>query len=346
MSLSIVRSLTLIPCSLFFSCGFGEDVDGAIDELEDNFGNLEICDGMTFRELSEADAVSDECKLGIKDFLPDARNNYINRVVVLGTKTEADGAYTIYLHGVDAEGRPIDAEAFREVSVIAWGQMDGILVPDEEMSVTVAGELSGDLISLSFVNDYSASMNDADLEVVADIESDILSLLPSVYETEVIQFSTEVTVKQPFTSDQDVLQDAVKLDTEYEQQSTALYDGMGEALKNLVPRSRPVQLLVVSTDGAENRSVTYDKRGIVNTVNYEGIVVVMLGAFFANIDEMSDLMGQNGIYFYTPYYDDLTSAVRAYIDSLGEMAAITISPDWAPWGPFEIISGDVTVVAE
>ncbi len=320
-----------------------DDLEDLIDEVEDIAENTVICDGMTLTELMEATTISDGCKITVQDFLPDAEENFTGRLVVLGTEeNDEDGSLSIFLHGADGDGDALSGDAFEEATV----SVNGTALESGDFSVTLSGELSGELLSLGILNDYSGSMNESDLDTVADIETDLMTYLPQVHETEVTYFSTEVSVKQPFTSDAELLLNAVARDDDFERDLTALYDGMGMALDSLITRSRPIRLLMVSTDGAENESKIYEKAALIQTLTDNGIIVVVLGALFADIDEMKELMGPYGVFFYAPVYGDLKALVSEYIDSLREMVEIRIPADSASDRPIVIEAGGVSATIE
>ena len=286
--------------------------------------------------------MSDDCKISLASYLPAPEQSFEDRLVVLGTREAADGNLSIYLHGADRDGNALGADAFASLGV----SVGGVVLAEGDFTITVAGDLSQDIISLGIVNDYSGSMSEADLDTVAEIETDLVTYLPPIHETEVTFFSTEVTVKQPFTGDRDAILAAVARDETFERDMTALYDGMGTALESLIPRERPVRMLLVSTDGEENESKVFEKSEILQMIAEEDILVVMLGALFADIGEIKDLAGPNGIYFYTPLYEDLRDQVAEYLDSLAEMVELTLPPEHAGSRPIEIDVGGVSAVID
>ncbi|HEX2882461.1 MAG TPA: VWA domain-containing protein, partial [Polyangiaceae bacterium] len=272
----------------------------------------------------------------------------------------------IALHGADAQGNAIDRSAFADATVTVDGTalsaqaapptppMDdaGAGVASDagaslsvEAGVSVEGQFSfafsaditGELLSLQFVNDYSASMRDDDLDIVATIHNDILDVLPSaIYEGEATYFSTEVTVKQPFTDDESALRSALERDTSIDRDTTALYDGMGTGLSSLLTRDRPLKLLIVSTDGLENASTEFSKADIVSLLQQNHVAVLMLGAVFSDVGEMQDLAGPYGVFFYTPAYEDLRAAVAQYVESLSNLALLRLPPEYADADEIEI----------
>lgn len=79
-------------------------------------------------------------------------------------------------------------------------------------------------------------------------------------------------------------------------------------------RDRPIRLLVTATDGLENASTTYTKAQLIQTIDSNRIFVLMLGSLFSDVDEMEELAGENGVYFYAPSYSALKEAVQIAID--------------------------------
>jgi hypothetical protein len=121
---------------------------------------------------------------------------------------------------------------------------------------------------------------------------------------------------------------------------------MGTGLASLVERTRPLRLLLVSTDGLENSSMTHTKAEIMDTVSSEGIPVIMLGALFADVSELRDLAGPRGVYFYTPLYDDLRTEVERLIDALANMVVVDLPPEAAENRPLLIEVGGTSVEVE
>ena len=90
----------------------------------------------------------------------------------------------------------------------------------------------------------------------------------------------------------------------------------------------------------------YEQAAIIQTLTENGIIVVMLGALFADIDEMKALMGPYGIYFYAPAYDELKALVTEYLLSLKEMAEIHIPAEQARARPMVIDVGGATATID
>jgi hypothetical protein len=300
----------------------GDDLDEGIDELPDPGDvdlDVKVCGDQTLGDLFSGDSISDDCRDKVESFLPEAQSSFESRVVVLGQTREASGARTLFVIGANAEGDALFTTVPEvKVSVEVSGQVS--VVADADLGVELP--LAGDLLSLSVVNDYSASMRDADLDVVSEIETDLFGLMPPIYEAEVYQFSDMVHTKQAFSEDKAALLASVAIDGSYERGSTALLDGMGTALTTLGARDRPLRVLLVSTDGAENASTMFTQDQLLTTINGEKVVVIMLGALFADVNTLRTLSGDRGIFFYTRGYGRLKAAVQGLIDSLAHIAAL------------------------
>lgn len=315
-----------------FACSFDagaslKDLDDKVDEaVKDVDLNIKICGDQTLEDLIHGDTLSDECRKKVESHLPKPASSFASRIVVLGTASRDGGGTTLYVVGADADGKALFDGAPSDVKV-HWdiGAETSQLI-EVEGDVEVTLKLPEDVFSIGIVNDYSGSMRDEDLANVSEIETDILTILPPVHETEVTQFSEAVTVVQPFTEDKDALLAAVDIDHEYERSSTALLDGVGTALDRLIARERPVKLLIVSTDGAENASTKYEESDIINKANAHHVPIIMLGALFAHVPTLKRLSADRGVFFYARDYRALKSAVRGFIESLGQIVAIHLPP--------------------
>jgi hypothetical protein len=295
-------------------------------------GALELCDGQTLAELAKAKTISDGCKSTLEAYLPAPFDDFDGRVVVLGRETHDDGSLRLFVAGVDAAGAPLSDDALATATV-APKTAAGTADLRVNASVTAFAKLPEDVLSLELVNDYSASMSVPDLKVVQRIQDDLLNALPPIYEGEITLFSSTVRVKQAFTADRAALLAGVACDESFDRELTALYDGMGNGLQSLTSRSRPARVLMVSTDGLENASVAFKKSDILQRVAEDHVFVVMLGALFADFDELSTLAGPNGVYFYTPLYSDLRARTAKLVSALSHGAAVDIPAGMATQGP-------------
>jgi hypothetical protein len=331
-----IRSARLAWCAplLCAGCLFG-DLEQAIGDAIDDLGRIPVCGDMTLDELHVADEISDSCRDALENLLPPPEHNFEARLVALGSDVADDGGRRFYVHGATHAGAALTTEAFAaaEVRVV----LDGETTTLDPEAYTIRRVEAGDVISLSLVNDYSGSMLDQDLDAVEQIHTDMFTHLPPIHETEVIQFSDEVDVRQAYTTDAEALLAAVARDDAYRRGSTALYDGMGVGLERLVERDRPVKILMVSTDGAENSSMRHTKPELLETMRDHGVIVVMLGALLADVPEMRDLTGDRGVLFYTRYYSELRATMQAYLESLGEIVEVHVDPEFAEASSFVLV---------
>lgn len=294
------------------------------------------CDGKLLDELEQEDGLSDECRADIAPYLPDPEDNFTG-LVALGHEVGPAGGLSVYLQG--------DAANWPDAQVTVWMDGTATIVDPADLHIEDVGDSAESLVSIAMVDDYSASMLDSDLDDVEALQLDIAECLPPGTEAAVTYFSEVVTPKLDFTEDRDQLASAVRRDDEIDRSMTALYDGMGSALEGLVERDRPVRVLLVSSDGLENASSEWTRDEILDMVEAEDVVVVMLGALFANRSEMEALTRHGGVYFYTPFYAEMGEHLDAYVASLKQMARITIPPAYADADAIEVtVNGATTTI--
>lgn len=289
-------------------------------DLANQAGKIKVCGDQTLAEVTKGDDLSDSCRKALESNLPEPQSNFESSLVVLGDVPDGKGGRTIYFIGGDREGDALFTDTPRAVSVQVTVNGKARVLAEGDFTVELPAE--GDLLSLAVVNDYSASMREEDLDVVSEIETDLFTVLPPLYEAEVTLFSTLATTQQEFSENSEALLSAVGRDDNYERESTALYDGMGTALDSLVLRDRPLKVMLVSTDGAENASMSYEEAELISTIDDEKVVVIMLGALLADVPTLKRLSGDRGVYFYARGYGRLKTAVAGLIESLSHMAAI------------------------
>lgn len=285
---------------------------------------IDACDGMTVEEIMVSGALTDECREALTAFLPERETSHLDRIYVLGADRAGDNAL-VYVHGIGEDSSILTATDFADATVTPI-RADGsdALMSVGSVSSEQLGPDYGDVLSVSFVTDYSGSMRDEDLELIADLHADLVNGLPEVYEAEVVLFSTEVDRKVAFTEDQDKLLGALALDTSYERDSTALYDGMGKGVDGLSSRTRPARLMIVATDGAENDSIEWRRSELVEAMKDEDIYVVMIGSLFSDLEELQALTRGRGVYFYAADYLWIQSEVETWIESISTSTALRI----------------------
>jgi hypothetical protein len=326
-----VRLVSLLLGIGLVDCGFDvkHDAKDAIHDVKNDIPDpgdvnldVKVCGDLTLNDLLHGDSISDDCRNKVESFLPEPQSSFESRLVVLGQSKDATGARTLYVIGADAGGHALFTTVPSEVSVSVSAHGKASVVASADLKVDLPN--ADDLLSLSLVNDYSASMREADLEVVSEIESDVFKVMPPIYEGEVREFSDDVTITQAFTTSKKDLLASVAIDMTYTRGATALYDGMGDALQGLVMRERPLHVLLVSTDGQENASKMYDQAGLISTIADHDVIVIMLGALFADVKTLKALAGEHGVFVYARGYGRLKTAVQGLTDALTHIAAVRL----------------------
>lgn len=338
-------ALPLCACSLDLGGATGKLSD-ALEDASDELEDIEICEDMTFGELMNAQSVSDECKEQLQAYLPQAENNFEGRLIVLGQEEHGDGSLSIFVHGVGSDGVPLTVENFADARLEAVVSGDFVVLGETDWSLVDKAEMDGDLLSIGFVNDYSGSMSADDLRLNAEIETELVSVLPEIFEGEVTLFATDVEQRLPFTDDRNALLDALEYQDDFERGATALYDGFGRGVESLANRERPLRLGVLATDGQENASMAFSREEVVEIVAEQRLCVLVLGSLFADPNELRELAGDCGVYFYTPAYGDLKAAVGGYIESISHMSEFSISSEARGEGELRLSVGGLSVVVD
>ncbi len=304
------------------------------------------CDGKLLEELQGDDGLSDECRAEIAPYLPEPQTSFEGRLVTLGQDSEPSGAHSLYLHGIGDDGHVFVEDDWAQARVTVWVDGESTELSAADLDVELLGDSAERFVSLAMLNDYSGSMLDSDLDDVEVLQLDVLECLPPNTEGSVTYFSEEVEQVQDFTEDPAALEDALVRNDDFERSSTALYDGMGEALTALAERDRPVRVLMVSSDGLENASDEWEQEPLLEMIEQEDVTVVMLGALFADIDQMRTLTRHDGVFFYTPFYADMGHQLDTYVTSLKQMARVTVPAEYAGADRIEVeVDGEVAVVA-
>jgi hypothetical protein len=304
------------------------DPDDVINDLRDAAGeldDLEICPGYTLPELLNASSLSEECREELLSFLPEPQATFEDKLLAPGGLRSEAGELRFLLQGVDGDGVAISADALASAEISVTTSAGVRVLAEGEYSITLTADLPTDLLSIAVVNDYSASMFDADLRDVEEAEQTLFTLLPKVHETEVIRFSTEVETVLPFGTDADALDMALAYDDGFERMTTALLDGLGTGAGDLAGRQRPVRILILSTDGGENASTMFEEAQVFDALDESHVFVIALGALLADVDFMRELTRERGVFVYTREFNALLDTVMPLFESLEQMVQVEIA---------------------
>ena len=311
----ILTSVTLVGCLGGGGGGGGESVTADSD----------VC--VLSQDQLQTISHVDDLPLACLSLLPIPDDNLLGRIFVLGTQVDgASGELFIYANGTDLNGQPLELADFQAATVS---------VDNAPVAAAVEAVSAGDsILSLGLITDYSTSIDDAELAAISSVYENLLTLLPQVFEAEVLNFSDSVVLRQDWTESNADLLAAIQLDNSMVRSNTAFYDAVGTALQRelaldsdgLVERCRPAHMLVAFTDGQDNASSTYTTAALRPIIDDSNTVMIMLGTLAADSDELSELAGSNGAFAYAYDVSSIQAVVQRWSQSLNHMVKFTLSP--------------------
>lgn len=259
-----------------------------------------------------------------------ATNNFRNKIVPLGGKINAktDDA-EIRIVAADDNGQAVSTSDIKDATVVAVDDKGNETeVKPGDVSIAAEDAAEAAALRLSIVSDYSGSMPDSEISAMGKIQVDLLKSLPRIYEGELILFSSTVLNRVTWTNDIDKLLAGTERDGTMKRGATALYDAMGTSLQHLIDsKVASAKIMTLMTDGQENYSKTFTKEKLVSMVSESGVSVVMVGTKDADVDELKELAGKDGLFFYSDDYAGISAQMQTYFDSLNKMTKIKISGD-------------------
>lgn len=296
-------------------------------------------------ELVKQDSISVDCRASIQDLLYPSENNLSDNIVKMGLG-KIEGKPLLFFTGSNESGSPLILDS-SDVIIIGTqnDEKDTLDITDYEMKNFK--DISGTIISLSSIIDYSGSMLNSDIDDAVEIYTDIFGVFNPVFESEIRLFSDTVYQKIDFTSDYNLLLSKISRDNTIERKSTSLYDAIGGGLSALSNRNGLIKLLLVATDGRENSSETFtSKSQIYNLSKQQNIPVIILGSLFADLDFMRELAEEtNGYYIYNKAFLNIKSDVIGLIQILTNIQAIEITgEDWTNATSFQVTIDGKTLV--
>jgi len=282
-------------------------------------------------------------------------NTLVGKVFVLGSQYDNDNDKLImYVTGTDPNGNPLTLAQLQAASVTVGNTS----YPSSGPELSVTDVVEGDkILSLSLVTDWSNSTN-GELGLVAGIYSQMLDNLPLVYDAQVMTFSDALEIQLPWTeafigTGLADIKAAVSLPHSV-RNMTALYDSMGAALEadpgdltdGLIDQCRPAHMLVVFTDGNDNKSFVYSASALAALANADKTVVIMLGTSDAIPGVLTTLAGDYGAVVQVSDIAGLVGEVHNWSASLKSMHKLTLSGVYVPGDTVSITINSQTAVVD
>jgi Ca-activated chloride channel family protein len=246
--------------------------------------------------------------------------------------TQVDASHypdiTLYVGVTDADGRPVGGLAARDFGVTEDGQ------PVEISGFSGAG---AGPVSTVLVIDRSGSMDEEDkLEGAKDAARSFVDHMRPGDQTAIIAFSEEPELLQPFTTDKELLDRAIRRIRA--DGPTALYDSMIAGVEELNGATGRRALLLL-TDGRDILRTGSDRQAsrasldeAIDTALKAGIAVEAIGLGERGGDDRSGIDetvlrriagDTGGEYFYTPSGDQLAELYRRLSASMQQEYALT-----------------------
>lgn len=268
------------------------------------------------------------------------QNTLDGKVVVFGSQLDANGDIEMYVTGTKSDGSPLSVVELQAATVT----VSGTALPYSNSAggvdgLSIEAVTDGEpILSLGLLTDWSNSTN-GELQFVSGILTEMLDSLPPVFEAQVMTFSDDLEIRLPWTNGATIpglnaIKAAVTVPHSVRNE-TALYDSMGGALEadpadlteadgGLIDRCRPAHMLVVFTDGDDNRSNSYVASDLAQVANLDKTVVIMLGTSDAVPDVLTTLAGDYGAVVQVTNPGGLVVEVQNFAASLNNMVKFTL----------------------
>jgi Ca-activated chloride channel family protein len=229
-----------------------------------------------------------------------------------------NAAITAYVSITDQGGYPITGLLENNFLVVE----DSIIKNIEDLSFVSQVTTP---ISVALVMDYSGSINDYP-EIVSDMENavaDFVEQLGNNDEAEIEKFAEQIEVVQAFTSDKNLLKNAI-YETVDLGRKTALYDAAYLAVEDTASRIKERKAVIIVTDGedyggdAPISSRTLDD--VINLANEESVPIFTVGLGEEILEDVLIQMANDtgGQYFDSPNSDNLLNIYKQLSDILFE----------------------------
>ena len=183
--------------------------------------------------------------------------------------------HTAYVSVIDQGGYPVTTLLLPDFLITEDSNVLGN--PKNSGFITNAATLS-----VAVVMDYSSSITNVQ-DAREDMEETVINFVENMRtddEAEIIKFNSIVSVVQDFTSEIDLLKDAIR--SPYSGSGTNLYDAVVQAIDDTGTFGSKIRrAVIVVTDGIENSSLT-DFDDVIAAANVNGVPVFTVG--LGNLD--------------------------------------------------------------
>jgi hypothetical protein len=213
-----------------------------------------------------------------------------------------------------------------KISVYESDDQENWRLIDADFQVVGDGGLD---INCAVTMDYSGSM-EYYIDGLESAVSDFVELKRKHDEMEIIKFSSDVEVVQAFTSDYEILKEAVAESWQGEGNWTFLYDSIGMAVETTGARPFP-RVAIAFTDGHEEHDVLdqplYDLNSAIARAKQYGIPVYTIGLGYVDEQALEKIADTTGGWSYiTPSVSDL----KQIYETISEALELSVVISWTP----------------
>ena len=174
-------------------------------------------------------------------------------------------------------------------------------------------------ISVAIVLDYSGSITKKE-ENIIDMEAataEFVDQLGVTDEAEIVKFATEIEVVQTFTSDKNLLTNAIYKPADIGL-DTSLYDAAWQAVDDTASRLKARKAVIVLTDGKDTAS-NHNLSDVINHASDSGVPIFTIGVGnfdTAILEQMAEDTG--GQFYKSDTLDNLRTIYRQLAELLFE----------------------------
>lgn len=254
-----------------------------------------------------------------------------NGTIVPVNHTQASGSMFI----TDQNGNPINGITASNVTAqLRWGTVDNPLDSGTAGIVTLtSNSQTGSNVAGAITMDLSGSMGTDQINCMKNAVLTYINAMKSNDLSEIIKFSSTVSVIQAFTSNKDLLRVA---DTSYwsgEGGSTALYESIYQGTNDVkVQPSNLVRTVVAFTDGIENYS-TVSRATMISNALSSGIPIYTIFLYGDTMNtayrDMKNIADTTGGFNFWSKPDSCNNLSQIYSKISGQLSgSYNISIDW------------------
>lgn len=284
---------------------------------------LLLCSTIPYGCSKEDTPSIDEAFENLSDFTTTEVETTIPRVEI----SQSGKTLTVLLSVTDQDGKPLEEFSLGNYEIEMLANTNLEVVGKDKIALSVFDENNNDPIAAATTLDYSGSMSNQNILDMEDALRTFVGIKSTSDMLSVIKFATSVEEVQNFTTDTDLLNDAIDFNASIGS-STAFYSSCELGLEQASQLSNVLPLVIGFTDGGDNAS-SINLQNLILKSQSIGIPIYTIGfgnALQFNLETLANETG--GRFYYAPTGEEISDLYQVIDGQLRKLYVLEWEIDY------------------